>query len=104
MQAISKRLGGPLASGADPHTAAPADARVGDSRLWHDAAIDQLAGLLRALRNSDMVAMELHAAMRQQAGDALSLHMEPLDAAMADLEFERAALECEKLLAETGQH
>jgi CheY-like chemotaxis protein len=104
MQAISTRLGAPLASGADQYAATSADARIGDGRLSHDAAIDQLAGLLRALRNSDMAAMELHAAMRQQAGDALSLHMEPLDAAMAELEFERAALECEKLLAETGQH
>jgi HPt (histidine-containing phosphotransfer) domain-containing protein len=57
----------------------------------------QLNVLLRALQASDMEAMALHAQLRQSAEGSLVDAMAPLDAAMAELDFERAALACEKL-------
>jgi CheY-like chemotaxis protein len=57
----------------------------------------QLNVLLRALQASDMEAMALHAQLRQSAEGSLVDTMAPLDAAMAELDFERAALACEKL-------
>ncbi len=58
----------------------------------------QLQGLLRALQRSDMQAMELHALLHQGLGGALAEAMEPLDQAMAELEFEQAASACETLV------
>ena len=58
----------------------------------------QLKALLSALQASDMVSMELHAKLRQEAGDDLAEVLQPLDQAMADLEFEAATIECEKLV------
>jgi len=52
------------------------------------------------LRASDMDALELHAVFRDSAETALAQCMQPLDAAMSELEFERAAQECEKLIAQ----
>jgi CheY-like chemotaxis protein len=60
--------------------------------------LQSLRGLLAALQASDMGAMEMHAALRQEVGDSLGSAMEPLDAAMAELEFEAAAVECGKLV------
>jgi len=57
-----------------------------------------LKALLQALQLSDMVAMEIHASLRQGLDDALAGTMEPLDAAMSDLEFDEAALACERLV------
>jgi len=58
----------------------------------------QLKALLQALQLSDMAAMEIHASLRQGLDDSLAGTMEPLDAAMSDLEFEEAALACERLV------
>jgi hypothetical protein len=58
----------------------------------------QLEDLLAALQKTDMSAMDLHAAIRSQAGDHLQEWFEPLDNAMAALEFEAAALACSNLL------
>ncbi|NVO05516.1 MAG: response regulator, partial [Rhodoferax sp.] len=60
--------------------------------------LEQLKALLQALQASDMAAMEMHANMRQDIDDTLAATMEDLDAAMSDLEFEAAALACEKLV------
>jgi CheY-like chemotaxis protein len=57
-----------------------------------------LHNLLKALQASDMQAMVLHAELRQGVGEEVALQMVRLDAAMADLELEEAAVECEKLL------
>ncbi len=64
------------------------------------AARQQLDRLLQALRASDMDALELHATFRDSAESTLAECMQPLDAAMSELEFERAAHECEKLIAQ----
>jgi HPt (histidine-containing phosphotransfer) domain-containing protein len=61
-------------------------------------AQERLRALLVALQASDMEAMELHAHLRQGLDGALAKAMEPLDRAMAELEFEEAAVECEKLV------
>ncbi len=80
--------------------AAPAEAQpVSPALPVADAQLRaQLQQLLQALQASDMAAMELHAALRQSADGALAQALEPLDAAMAELEFEIAAQECEKLV------
>ena len=44
--------------------------------------------------------MEMHATLRQTVGDGEAQAMAPLDAAMADLEFEAAAVECEQLISQ----
>jgi two-component system sensor histidine kinase/response regulator len=61
-------------------------------------ALQSLRALLVALQAADMGAMEMHAALRLDVGDSLGSALEPLDAAMAELEFEVAALECNKLV------
>jgi HPt (histidine-containing phosphotransfer) domain-containing protein len=98
LQQVSDRLGG----AAPPQDAAAslASGREPDNSLTQHGARMQLAELLLALQESDMVAMELHAALRQHADEALACLLEPLDAAMADMEFERAAVECEKVIAQ----
>jgi HPt (histidine-containing phosphotransfer) domain-containing protein len=58
----------------------------------------QLRALMTALQSADMVAMELHAMLGQQLGGEWAETMAPLDRAMAELEFETAAIECEKLV------
>jgi hypothetical protein len=68
-------------------------------RVAVDAAVlAQLRTLLTALQHSDMEAMEMHAHLRQGLDDTLTDSLEPLDAAMAELEFERAAVACARLL------
>jgi hypothetical protein len=47
-----------------------------------------------------MGAMELHAQLRQSINASLVQSMEALDAAMADLEFEQATIECGKLICQ----
>ena len=61
-------------------------------------ALESLRALFTALQASDMGAMEMHAALRQDVGDSLGSALDPLDAAMAELEFELAAVECGKLV------
>jgi CheY-like chemotaxis protein len=65
--------------------------------------LGQLSELLEVLRNSDMQAMELHATLRQSCPDELAEVLEPLDTAMADLDFEMATVECEKLVTQLTQ-
>jgi hypothetical protein len=60
--------------------------------------LQQFKELLLALQNSDMGAMELHAVLRQSLDETLAAALEPLDLAMSELEFETAALACEKLV------
>ena len=60
--------------------------------------LQQLKELLQALQASDMGAMEMHARMRQSMDESLAQSMQGLDAAMADLAFDEAAAECNKLL------
>ena len=54
--------------------------------------------LLKALQASDMEAMVLHAELRQKVDDSVAQKMAGLDAAMADMELDEAAVECERLL------
>ena len=76
--------------------AAPVPCQLVGTRTEADLA--QLHSLFAALRSSDMVAMELHAMLRQRLDAEWNDAMEPLDLAMADLEFEAAASACEKLI------
>jgi HPt (histidine-containing phosphotransfer) domain-containing protein len=62
--------------------------------------LQQMKELLLALQASDMGAMELHARMRQSIDESLAQSLAGLDEAMADLEFELAATECEKLVCQ----
>jgi HPt (histidine-containing phosphotransfer) domain-containing protein len=57
-----------------------------------------LQSLLKALKASDMEAMVLHAELRQKVDNSLAQDMVPLDNAMAELELDAAAVECEQLL------
>ena len=62
------------------------------------ATLQQLKVLMQALQASDMGAIELYVLLRQSI-DASSTHfIDSLDEAMADLEFEKAAAECSKLV------
>ena len=60
--------------------------------------LQQLKELLVALQASDMGAMELHARLRQSMDESQAQAMESLDDAMADLEFDQAAAECQRLV------
>jgi signal transduction histidine kinase/DNA-binding response OmpR family regulator len=77
---------------------APESPAAHGAQTLDQAALQQLKDLLLALRASDMVAMELHANLRQGLDDSLADTMEALDAAMSELEFEQAAAACEKLV------
>jgi HPt (histidine-containing phosphotransfer) domain-containing protein len=81
------------------------DTAVNDSDVEgvQTALIAPLQELLAALRNSDMQAMELHAALRQKVSDAVAPAMQILDAAMAEMEFEEAAQACEKLITQWSE-
>jgi CheY-like chemotaxis protein len=63
-------------------------------------ALVDLAALRAALDEGDMTAMELHAQLRQVHAALGELAFEPLDRAMADLDFDLAAKHC-KALADT---
>jgi PAS domain S-box-containing protein len=58
----------------------------------------QFDALHAALAAGDMAAMELHANLRQQVSPAMAAAMEPLDTAVAGLEFGLAATECQELM------
>jgi hypothetical protein len=62
------------------------------------AVAEGLQHLLKALQASDMEAMVLHAELRQKVDDAVAQKMAGLDAAMAEMELDEAAVECERLL------
>jgi PAS domain S-box-containing protein len=76
-------------------TAAAAHTTEGDAALLAD-----LQSLCDMLEKSDMSALELHARIRQVHDAALGPDSGPLDAAMAELEFERAAKLCSALIAQ----
>ena len=73
-----------------------ADGAAADAPDAH--TMEQLTQLLDALRRSDMTAMEIHAELRQAVSGATAERMEPLDAAMADLDFDSAAQACANLV------
>jgi HPt (histidine-containing phosphotransfer) domain-containing protein len=77
---------------------APGAAPAAGKRAMDGLALRDLKDLLTALQASDMAAMELHAQLRQSLDASLAPAMEPLDAAMAELEFDIAAAACEKLV------
>jgi hypothetical protein len=86
------RLQGAQALPASARRAQPAS--EGERAQWQR--------LLAALQVSDMVALELHAELRQHM-DALTdpqidSTLEALDQAMAELDFDVAAAVCEKLV------
>jgi hypothetical protein len=58
----------------------------------------QLEALHAALLASEMGAMELHAQLRFAPNAALNLDLIALDTSMAELDFEQAAVECEKII------
>ena len=96
LQDISQRLGPvPSQGGLSDSDGGGAMAGPGKARL-----VASLRELLTALQASDMCAMEMHATLRQTVGDGEAQAMAPLDAAMADLEFEAAAVECEQLISQ----
>ena len=76
----------------EAQTAAPASPAPGPDLL------PQWQRLLTALRDADMEAMALYAQLRQACDASLAEQLEPLDLAMADLEFEQAAQACARLL------
>jgi len=94
LKEVAQRLAAQTVSKAGKAAAAPAQ---------QHQTLQALRGLLTALQASDMGAMEMHAALRQQVGESLGSTMEPLDAAMAELEFEAAAVECGKLVQQLEQ-
>jgi HPt (histidine-containing phosphotransfer) domain-containing protein len=77
---------------------APAVAPAAGERAMDGLALQQLKALLQALQASDMAALELHAQLRQSLDVSLAPTLEPLDTAMAELEFDTAAAACEKLV------
>ena len=81
-----------LASPASPASTGSAQASL------DGATLQQLKELLQALQESDMGAMELHARLRQSIDASMAHALQCLDDAMADLEFEQAAVECSKLI------
>jgi len=61
-----------------------------------------LEALMALLQASDMVALDAHARLRQFHAASIGLVMDPLNAAMAALDFETALAHCKTLLLETA--
>ena len=82
--------------------ALPKDNSNRTGEIDRKAFTEALQALLQALQAGDMEAMVLHANLHQLLANSSSREwdreLEPLDAAMADLELQRGALECELLL------
>jgi PAS domain S-box-containing protein len=91
---VLDRVAAQLAAPVSPLASGPLPVAVDGEYLLH------LKTLLQALQASDMDAMELHARLRQSINASLVQSMEALDAAMADLEFEQASIECGKLICQ----
>ena len=68
--------------------------------LQNALPVQALRELLVALKAWDMRAMELHSALRAPAGSVLAAALSALDSAVASLDFDGAARECEKLLSD----
>jgi hypothetical protein len=71
---------------------------AGPSALDATVELAQMRQLNALLVNSDMFAMEVYASLRQNASVALCDHLELLDLAMAELDFELAARQCATLI------
>ena len=82
--------------------ALPTDNSTSTAEIDRKAFSEALRALLQALQAGDMEAMVLHANLHQLLANSSSRNwdreLEPLNAAMADLELQRGALECESLL------
>jgi CheY-like chemotaxis protein len=79
-------------------------AQLGGAREVSDgpapaSALSALHTLLQTLQDGDMTALEIHAELLPHIPARWADWMAPLDAALADLELELAAVECEKLIA-----
>jgi CheY-like chemotaxis protein len=83
LQSVAAQLGGAQAPSDGPTAA---------------SALPALHTLLQALQDGDMAALEIHAELRPLVPAQWADWMAPLDAALADLELELAAVECEKLI------
>ena len=84
-----------------PETESPLNHPVAPS--LDEASTQQLHALLQALQGADMFALELHARWKMEAPDFSTQTSQALDAAMADLDFEAAALHCAELMQQSGQ-
>jgi HPt (histidine-containing phosphotransfer) domain-containing protein len=97
LEAVARRLQG---AQVQPPASAAGRGSQGDRAQWQR--------LLASLQASDMVAMELHAELRQHLDPVADAKMEPalqtLDQAMADLDFEAAATACEQLVRLLDTH
>jgi HPt (histidine-containing phosphotransfer) domain-containing protein len=83
--------------GSEPQTGAQGT-RDQDEALDRVALRHDLEALARMLDASDMVALEAHAAMAQKFSDVLPEAMQPLQEAMAMLDFTQARKICEDLI------
>ncbi len=82
----------PLAS------ADPANAPVARSHLGRDQFVADVAALRSLLLHSDMLALDHFAQLRLNHADQLGPTLEPLEVALSNLDFERAAVLCDSLL------
>jgi len=64
----------------------------------HPHLVEQLKALLSVLKDNDMGAMELHADLQNDLVEVWGEAADPLNLAMADLDFAAAAVECEVLM------
>jgi two-component system sensor histidine kinase/response regulator len=87
-----------LASRMVPQKEHGAQPAPGSKGINAPIAMQQLRHLREVLHNSDMVAMELHASLRQTTTEIPDADWEPLDGAMAELDFDLAAQECDVLI------
>ena len=98
LEAVARRLQGDLqhsvAQAADPAPQQEPAFGPAERAQW----LVPFRALLQALQACDMEALELYAALCQRLGPAQAQALQALDLAMADLEFERAATECQKLV------
>ena len=88
-----QRLLDVLSAEPGPGAPAPSGAPV-DAFAWR-AALQNLAQLLE---QADMEAMNAMAELEQNFAEAFGAQLEPLQVAMADMDFERALAQCRLLL------
>jgi PAS domain S-box-containing protein len=88
-----------IARRMDPQAlSATQDPAASTSGVKHPQLGEQLKALLSVLKDNDMVAMELHAGLQNDLVEVWGETADPLNLAMAELEFAAAAVECEVLL------
>jgi PAS domain S-box-containing protein len=97
IDALAKTLEPVLAASARanlaPESQGPASNTVNQAQLVSDLGV-----LIRLLKSSDMVAMEVFAMVDQTFGTHLQATLDPLRAAMNSLNFAEAAQQCQALL------